>query len=301
MVGIKQLPMLPLGRLEKLYLFYSQRLKDPRYSVNMFHRKHRPFRSKDSTARLVKEGYEKNIIMGPFLYCNHGICVEIFKDERNPLKEMEKLKKDPSTFRVIALCGDHSLVVFSKGPSILKYTEVIKPCSPGKKTDFTFNNMEPIISENKGILPSDPYPHGWDEFDWKVYEIMGDAVQTPFLQVGEALGVSWKTASNHYKKILESCKVLCCFFPFGYSGYSHLLFTFETEYEVGIRKMLTFLDRTSYLYKFDNKLMVILFLDNLEIVNETPKKFLKLEEIGLIHHFNASIPVENWTKFNDIP
>lgn len=293
--------MLPPGKLEYLYAFYSLRLEDPRYPVNKFHRLYRPFRAQDSTARLVKEGYDNSIIMGPFLYCNHGISVEIFKDERNPLREIEKLKRDPSIFRIIALCGDHSFVVFSKGASILKYTEAIKSCSPTQKVEFSFNNMEPIISENKGDLPVDPYPHGWDELDWKVYDLMGDAVLTPFLQVGEELGVSWKTASNHYKKVLESCKVLCCFFPFGYAGYSRLLFTFETEYEVGVRKMLALLDRTSYLYKFDNKLVVILFLDSQETVNEMPKKFLELEEIGLIHHFNASIPVQFWTKFNDIP
>lgn len=293
--------MLPLGKLETLYEFYSQRLIDPRYPVNKLHREYKPYRSEDSTAHLVKEGYEKSIIMGPFLYCNHGISVGVFKDERNPLKEIEVLRKDPSTFRVIALCGDHSLVVFSKGASILKYTEAVKPCPPKEKTDSIFDHMEPIISKYRGTLPTDPYPHQWDELDWKVYDIMGDAVQTSFLQVGRTLGISWKTVSNHYKKILSDCKVLCCFFPFGYWGYSHLLFTFETEYEVGIRKMLTLLDRTSYLYKFDNRLIVILFQDSLEIVNETSKRFLELEEIGLIHHFNASIPVQYWSRFNDIP
>jgi hypothetical protein len=49
------------------------------------------------------------------------------------------------------------------------------------------------------------------------------------------------------------------FFPFGYSGYNKLFVTPRTKYEVRLVKALRKLDRTTYLWKSNDTIILSLF------------------------------------------
>jgi hypothetical protein len=61
------------------------------------------------------------------------------------------------------------------------------------------------------------------------------------------------------------------FLPLGYYGYHYILLTFETEYEIGLVRALRRLDHSSYLQKFNNTLVLTLFLlPEAQSYSETP-------------------------------
>ena len=63
--------------------------------------------------------------------------------------------------------------------------------------------------------------------------------------------------------------------------------TLKTDYEIGILSELKKLNRSSYVYKFDETLILTLFFDrHLEI-----DSFLKLHKKGLIHDLRVSYPL----------
>lgn len=97
-----------------------------------------------------------------------------------------------------------------------------------------------------------------------------------------------KFLSPYKTKDASYCKSLVAFFPRGYSGYARLLVTFKTKYETGLKESLEKLDRSSYLWKFNDTIILILFVDD---YNGTCEQFNVLEEIGMIHDLRVSIPI----------
>ena len=86
-------------------------------------------------------------------------------------------------------------------------------------------------------------------------------------------------------------KVLTCFFPNGFYDYQSVLLTFKTKYEVGLEKALSELDRSSYLYKYDSTIILLIFIDrDTQVYNKITKRFGELEEMGIIHDLRVSIP-----------
>jgi len=112
-----------------------------------------------------------------------------------------------------------------------------------------------------------------------------------FQKVGTELGVNWHTAKNRFEKILNDCKTWIGFFPRGYDNYIQTFLTFRTEYEISLKKELQKLDRTNYLYKFDNTIILNLFSDKIT----DHYTFRKWEKMELIRDLKVSIPVE-WHK-----
>ena len=113
-----------------------------------------------------------------------------------------------------------------------------------------------------------------------------------YWEVSQSLEGSWQTVKRHYKKILKDCKVWAAFYPHGYRYYSQALLTFKTEYEVGLREELSMLDRSSFLFKFDNTLILHLFYDN----SIQHYAFSRLKKEGKIHDLHVSIPVRHFSR-----
>lgn len=228
------------------------------------------------------------------MFCNKGIDVTLVKDEKSPLKMIEEKKNDSKTNFAIALCGDWSLISFAYGPSTLEHTCTVTPESLSNvKTE-----VEDLMFDEEGTLERDLYPHGWDELDWRVYDVLGYPRRISYYKAGQNLGVSWKTVKNRFKKILEQCKVLICFFPLGYNGYNQIFVTFKTKYEVGLVRALKNLDRTTYLWKSGDTIILNLFLlpDPMSY-NRATERFKELEEIGIIHDLHVSIPIRWYNVF----
>ena len=286
MKGILILPMVNSAQLNSIFSFVTVYAKNPRVSTRELHKKYSHYANRGATRGLIQEARKEKILIGPSLYCNSGLDVLLLTGDSISDEEFNKYKKDPTLKYAVSFLGSHSLLCFKKGASILKYSEAVIPSFPAKKS------IDDLNLEEKGELPVDPYPHGWDEFDWAVFNHMKNPLIS-FQKVGSKLNVSWTTIKNRYKKILKSCKIWIGFFPKGYEGYNQTFLTFKTPYEVGLREELQKLDRTSYLYKFEDTIILNLFPDD----TLQHYVFRKWEKEGKIQELRVSIPVE-WYEPN---
>ena len=275
--------MVKPGRLYALYQFAHVLRTNPRYERLKFHRSFSPYKTKDASYDLVEQAFNDSLIVGPFLYCNYGFSVKILRDDVNPLKVLKDLENEGTSpiTHAIALSGDDTLLLISKGGNQLSYADAIEPSFTPELdlVNFTFSTV--------GNLGKDPFPETWNSRDWDVFHAMRNPRQS-FVDVGKRLGVTWATVRRHYLRILEDCKSVVGFYPRGYKGYARLFITFKTKYEIGLKESLEKLDRSSYLWKFDDTIILILFVDD---YNGTCERFTVLEEIGMIHDLRASIPI----------
>lgn len=119
-----------------------------------------------------------------------------------------------------------------------------------------------------------------------------------FREVGEKLGISWQTVKNRFNKISTQCKIFSCFFPLGYYGYHQIFLTFKTKYEAGLINSLKKLDRTTYLWKFNDTVILNVFLlPNALSYNRASDRFQELEEMGMICDLHVSIPIRCHNTF----
>jgi len=286
--------MAEIRNLNTVYLYFSTKLKNPRISVTDFFPLQNAYESDSALRWLISDAFKMNIISKPEIFCNTGVSVELLNTCDNQLKLLQECKEDPKTTYAIALCGAWSFVRVRKGASDLRFADRVIPTYPSKITphEISFNE--------KGKLENDPYPHGWDEIDWEVYNIMKD----PSISYTEAIrrskkegsGLSRKTIKSHFRKILRDCKLRMNFFPKGYYGYEKIFFTFHTEYEVGLHKALQKLDRTSFLWKVQDFVILTLFVER---YCATVRHFKELEENGLIRDLKVSIPNRHYTPFEE--
>lgn len=281
--------MVKPGKLYSIYQFYQELTVNPRFEYLKFHKKYKPYRSKDATYKLLNSAFDENIIVGPFLFCNYGFTLELLKENLNPLKTLRNLEKGENlrVTHAIALSGDHTLLSINKGGRELVCAESIIPTFESKMELEHFNFTE------IGKLGSDDFPQKWTEEDWQVFDAMRNP-RIPFVKVARTLDVSWITIKRRYEKIINDCKTLVAFFPKSYSGYARLLVAFKTKYETGVKKSLELLDRSTYLWKFKDMLVLILFVDD---YNRVCERFNELEEIGMIHDLCASIPIRYYEPY----
>ena len=273
-------------QLEVILSFCKKAIGKPRIPFSDFHRKYSPYSRRCTTSDIIRRAYKRKVIFGPILFCNNNIDVELIHTSENPLHLFQEKKNDPKTTFLIGLYGDWSCIVFRKGANSLQYMNNIIPES------LSNNKLEAITFDEKGKLEMLNYPHGWEDIDWKIYEMMRQPRNLSFMKVGQNLGTSWKSVKEHYEKIMVQCRAYMSFFPLGHKGYNYLFVTFRTKYEIGVEKALEKLDRTSFLYKTKNMIILVLFtsLDELSY-NRVTARFSELEEIGIIHDLRACIPI----------
>jgi hypothetical protein len=257
-------------------------------SPTRFHHAMNPYSRKQSTFDLLRKAEENSVIFGPRLLCLPDINVTFVDYTRTPLLDLYEEKKDDECVPyVIALSGAYSLIYFSYGKRTLTYTRCITPSFPG----ITFDEIDPTRHE-KGKLEDIPRPENWDKLHWGVYKERNDPKRSS-VDVGKVLGVSYQTVLSRFRDILKICHIWIPFFPNGYTKYANYIVTLKTDYETGLVKELKRLDRSSYVYKTNDTIILSLFFDrHLEI-----GKFLKLEKKGIIHDLRVSFPVDSSNIF----
>lgn len=272
--------MLESAEIDTVYGFFLKYLENPRVTLNELH-KHSHFRSIRATKRLLESAFREQYLAGPRIWTNMGFEVELIEEtEGDPLDTFERLKKDQSVTYLMALEGAYSFLLFKKGASILEYAYCITPSFPAKKT------IRDIELTEKGILDPKVYPDGWDDVDHSVYEGMRDpAIQ--FWRVGEKIGKSWQTVKRRFNAVITDCDIWMAFFPRGYENYSQALITFKTKYEIGLLNELKKLDRSSFLFKVGETLILHLFYEN----SFEHYVFSKLRKEGKISDLKISVPV----------
>jgi hypothetical protein len=284
-----------MEKLRKLYMLhqYTEMLIDnPRVTHSHVHRTISPYDSLNSTSRLIREAHNLLYILGPLLFSNTGFSFELKKGSENPLHILRdfEYEKRQDISHAIALSGDYNILLFKKGGSDLSFAHCIVP-------HVTFNEginfSDFIFKEKEGDLPFDKLPTDWSEMDFKVFDIMQKPKGVSYGKAAGKLGVKWITVKRHYEKIINDCKVMCAFFPLTYSGYSRLIACFETKYEIGLFEKLHEVDRSSYLWKCNNMIILTMFVND---YNSATEQFFKLEEIGMIKNVKISIPIRYYTS-----
>ena len=274
---------------EVLYRFFSIYQERARVKISTFHRLQEKYKNLTSTAKLIKRAKRNRVIIGPYIFCNFGVEVDLLKNVEDSYDLFKKLRKVPTVTSLVTLLGEHSLLIFRLGASMLKYAEPIKPTYPSK---FGIRHLEP---NKMGQLQPDQYPSEWDDLDWEIYNNMRDP-HVSFPKVAGKLDVTWKTVKERFYRILKGCRIWTEFYPRGKSSYSPAFLTFKTDYEVDLRDQLQKLNRTTILYKVGDSILLFLYLlNNLELYS-----FLKLKKKGLIHDLEVSIPVRYWSKFKRV-
>lgn len=271
--------MLTQKQLQVIYAYVSVYSKDVRFPMKTFHKKYSSYGGLNTTKGLINKARDLQVLVGPYFHANIGIEVELLPSSGNSLEKWEKCTEDPSVMYAVLLTGEHSILAFRKGASILSYAESVIPAYPSSKS---VGEIWPTLQGKLGI---DEYPHGWDELDWEIFNSMRDPTIS-FPKVGAELGVSWETVRTRFAKIRGYCKPWISFFPHGFFKYYHVFLSFSTEFEVGIREELKKLDRTSYLYKYGSTIMIFLYTDDFR----EHLSFLKMEKDGVIHDLHISIP-----------
>jgi hypothetical protein len=280
--------------LSTVYLYFLNIMKNPHLSFKEFYKMQSAYQSIDGVYTLIRNALKLHIISPPEIFCNTGVTFEFLKPCGNQLELLKECRKDPKTTYAIALCGDWDFVRVRKGASDLRFADRVIPNFPSE--------IDPceISFDEKGKLKEDLYPHGWDEIDWEVYHLM----KIPSISYTDAIreskkngtGLARKTIKAHFGKILNDCKLRMNFFPKGYRGYEQIFFTFRTEYEVGLYDALKKLDRTSFLWKVQDFIVLNLFVDH---YCATVRNFKELEENGLIRDLKVSIPNRHYTPFKE--
>lgn len=269
---------------------------DSRISYSKFHRKNGTYSRKQSTIQLLNEAYRKRVLVGPYIFCNRGIEVILLDDKRNSTELLSREKRSENTTFAMTLKGDWSFFCLKFGDNSLEHVSTIIPYCQSE------NRVEDLMFEEPGKLAPDPFPIGWDDLDWEIYDIMGAPREVSFVNAGKKLERPWKTIQNRFNKIKRQCKTLAYFLPLGYSGYNYIFLTFRTKYEIGLANALKRLDRSSYIQKFKDMILLTLFLSPEPLsLNNVSRRFQDLEEMGIIHDLRVSIPTKWWKPNYDFP
>lgn len=271
------------------YALYRAYLENPRVTMKELFRIVGAMRNWKkhhySAQKIVDKAFEDNILVGPHLYCNSGIHVTLFDKKGIEVK----CGKDSIG---ITLVGQYSYLLISRADTgNLQYAEVVKPSFPAKvNLEGSMTAEEKKFFDQWFTTPQELNPDKkpqWDETDWKIYWAMRNPRKN-FFEVGKELEMPWEIVKERFQKIVKDCKVFMGFFPLGYSTYDPLLITFTTDYETGIKKWLQGLDRSSWLFKVDDTIIVCLFHTH---INLTCLKLSEMEQMGIIRDFKWAVPL----------
>ncbi len=263
--------------------------QNPKLPISEVHRNYSSYLRRKSTSDTINKAYARKVVSGPILFVNCGIEVSLIHDVDNPREFFENCKKDEKTSLAIVSHGYWPIFLCRRGANTLQYHDSILPnngCISDKKT-------EKIFLKEKGTLPIDPYPHRWFEEHWKVHYCMKYPRNKTFREAGKELGIDWVTTREYFLDVLKQCKIITNFFPLGMEAYSPLLVTLKTDYETGLVKGLKTLNRTTYLYKAENTLILLIGIDPVpRAQNHLTGRLERLEEMGLISNLHISTPFD---------
>ncbi|MGD2251109.1 MAG: hypothetical protein PVF58_22150 [Candidatus Methanofastidiosia archaeon] len=273
-------------QLKILLNYCKAALREPRITYRAVHKRLTKYVRLDSTIALLKKAYEREVITGPFLYANTGVEVSFMNDIDDPLGYLRECKKDPKIIQAYALHGDWKFIQFKKGANTLQYVDSVLP----HKVSNGYH-IEDLTFEEKGKLPTDPYPHGWSDKHWKLFEVMSSPRKVKLIDIVKKTGIAYETIVKYFDDILKQSKIHACFFPLSKMGYSHQVVTFKTDYEIGVLNALKELDRTNYIYKTEGVIILVLnIIPKPSDFNNSTDTFKKLEEKGYIRDVHICTP-----------
>ena len=263
------------------YALMQRYLQDVRIKEKTIREEISPYSTYTATKDMLKRIRENILISGPELWVNSGFVVELKKNKkRSCLDLFEEYRMDKDVTYVFALMGTYSLLCFRRGASILKNALCVIPSFPAEK------EISEIELTEKGDIERAKYPN-WDDLDWQVYHSMRRDPNLSFGKVGGVLGVSWTTVQMHFEKILKDVDIWVSFYPKGYNYYQKAILKFNTKYEKDLVSELQKIDRSSFLYKYDENLLLYLFYEGYKDL----RRFEILKKEGKIRDLSFSTPI----------
>jgi hypothetical protein len=290
--------MLSAPKIEILYKYVKYISDVGRSTVADFYRKYYKSKREKSIYNLIRNS-RGSIFLGPWLFVLQDAVVSMKSGASFPdLYRLRDLNKNSTIFNCMILLGSYSFIVFAIGKDSgvnsatmttykLTFAECIMSTYPAAK-HFRDIDLESHSSEK---LPKKHIQLPWDDLEWRVYNHMRNPNRSS-VAVGAELHISYKTVLDKFYKIQKDCIIWMPFFPRGYENYRQFLITLKTDYEVGFKKELSKLDRSSYLYKIGDLLMLHLFLDK----NKDLDFLIDLEKEGVIHSISVSFPLRYYNK-----
>lgn len=264
------------------YALLQRYLSYPRIKEKTIREEISPYSTYTATKEMLERIRQEGIIFGPELWINSGFVVELKKNKaKSCLDLFEEYKMDNQVTYVIALMGTYSLLCFRRGASILKNAICVIPSFPAGKS------ISEIELTEKGIIERAKYPDNWDDLDWQVYYAMKKNPNLSFGKIGGKLDVSWTTVQVHFEKILKNTDTWVSFFPKGYNYYQKALLKFKTKYEKDLKSELQKLDRSSFLYKYNESMLLLLFYEDYKDL----RRFEILKKEGKIRNLSFSAPI----------
>ena len=110
-----------------------------------------------------------------------------------------------------------------------------------------------------------------------------------FSDVARKIEFSAVAVKRHfYEIVMPYCNISHYFFPKGYDNYHQAIISVETQHEVGLVEALSRLPCTTYVFPFENELLLGIFHEGIEDVMFAIRK---LEEKGYIKKHLLLIPL----------
>lgn len=285
--------MVSSSHLEILYRYVTYTNQVGRSSMTDFHKECFPTKRKKTLASIIKR-YEDRVYFRPRLFVLQDVTVETINyDGKLAYQALEDSKRDYDVFDSMALVGSYSLLSFKRvkknetSSEMLTYAESVIPTYPSSRS---ITDIDPSRYEAEQ-LPVMKKPK-WDDLDWGIYNKMNDPNEAS-TKAAKALAISHKTVLSRFYDIQKECTIWMPFFPNEYENYNQFIVQLKTEYEIGFKNELSTLDRSSYIYKVGNSLLLHLFLEK----NIDLDFLLDLEKKGLIHSYSVSIPLRYSNRF----
>jgi hypothetical protein len=142
----------------------------------------------------------------------------------------------------------------------------------------------------KGPVERDVYRDlGWDDLDWKIYELMRLNIRQKWVRISQKTGVFLSTVKRHFdQKIHPKCITVHEFFPKGSNYYELLILRAKSKYERTLTEAFKELPCTNVIFPLESELILFWYHEN---TKEILKTLEKIEEIGVLDTYHLFNPV----------
>ena len=242
-----------------------------------------------------------NLVLRTFENCyTKGYFLKVQNPE-NISKAFYELMQNPKLSYMLLLSGVYDFFVTSKHDltfggdlRILKKSTSYTPIYtiPSGWNSNVIDGLRKIteLSLNEGRIErimEEWLP--WEDIDFRIYDIMKNNIQMQFSDVARKIEFSSNTVKKHfYETVMPYCNISHYFFPKGYDYYQKAMLSVETSYETGLVEALSRLPCTTYVFPFENEIILILFHEGIQDVMSV---FRKLEEKGYIKKHLLLVPL----------
>lgn len=231
--------------------------------------------SRNTVSKYLKEMYEKNVSVGPYLRMKSAVNYKEYAYLLNftgPGTAFHELKQVPYVLYAALTFGNWNTLVITNRLldfSTLKgFENVVNhevKCSsytpkPGTiEWDQSFEKVyeqliqfTPVQTEHKDrrLTVLD-----WGEDQWKLYSAF-NFMRKKVTPVLRKIKVSYETYAQWMKTLEDYCTIHTEFYPEGYQTYSRNCFLFYTDYEESIKSLFSLFPTTSHFIELERNLLV---------------------------------------------